>query len=170
MTSLTNLNISENFTIKNDDIAKLNLKKLILRNNKVITKIKHMNLLKYLDISGKCVIGDEEIANLNLIMLNAHKNKKITKIKHMNLLTHLDISFIDVNDDEISNLNLILLSSYDNDKITNIIHMTLLNYLNIGGKCGIDVNEINNLYNSNLLISSSSKCYLLWSNKKYLYL
>lgn len=87
-------NYSEDYTTTDDitqaTIEKLNLIKLKININKLITSISHMNNLRVLYcVSNQNNIGQHEINNLNLIKLDASFNFKIYDVSHMSSLKKL---------------------------------------------------------------------------------
>lgn len=143
MTSLTNLDISNDSNITQESINNLNLVVLNLEYNKKITDISHMNKLKKLNISGTSVITQNGINKLDLLELQIYNQSKIIDLNHMTNLVKLNASIyfflvdyvpIGITQRNISSLtSLTELNIENNTQIFDIQHMTNLTKLNIKG-------------------------------------
>ena len=133
-----------------------NITSLNIENNKNITDVYYLTLLRDLDVYGSCNINYfnnlTNLTKLNLCFSHRFEGEIDLDISLLSQLTYLDIRFSNIKQHNIKNLiNLTTLKLCGNCYINNIKHLTNLTHLETSGKS--DNIGQDNIYNLTKLIT-----------------
>ena len=130
--------LTVNNYVAQKDVEKLQLEKLCIYDNQLITNLTFMKSLRSLFVTPRTLISNDSIYGLNLTKLVMRNNRKIIDLNTLVNLKYLDISGAMIRNDGLQNLNLVKLKASNAQNLTNVRHMTKLIYLDASKKCGID--------------------------------
>lgn len=160
--NLTNLNLTGNTIISDDDLHRLTqLKNLSLALNGKIIHVSHLTNLKNLSLHANCMISDGELVPLTqLENLNLDRNPKIIHLSHLTNLTNLNLrrNVLVLNEELAPLTQLNTLSLHENYKISDngLAPLIQLKNLNLSmNESIIHVSHLSNL--KNLVLFGNSK-------------